>query len=201
MIQPTLQATEALPDLPHAAEDPLRFSFPTPGPQPASLWRPPLYEVPWALNPHDHFYFDRPIKVDVVNWPLADYRYGAIFFSSGEVHTGIDIPNRKGTPVLAAGPGTIIWAGYGLYAGANNPKDPYGQAVTIKHNFGYEGRTIYTIYAHLDRIDVVNGQWVNTGDQIGAVGDTGNTTGPHLHFAIYDAGLPIDPMGVMPPRS
>ena len=165
-------------------EAPLRFTLPTPGPAPQSLWRPPLYETPWALSPYDHFYFSRPIAADEVNWPEADYRYGGIFFSSDIVHTGIDIPAPLHTPVLAAGDGRVIWAGYGLYAGTNEPNDPYGLAVTIRHTFGYEGRRIYTVYAHMDRIDVVTGQDVKTGDPLGIIGTTGNTTGPHLHFEV-----------------
>lgn len=165
-------------------EDPLRFTFPTPGPQPESLWRPALYETPWALGPFDHFYFTRPIAADVVNWPLADYRYGGIFFSSDIVHTGVDIPVDEGTPVLAAASGRIGWAGYGLYYGNNDPNDPYGLAVTIRHDFGFQNQRLYTVYAHLSKIHVVNGQNVKAGDVIGEVGTTGLTTGPHLHFEV-----------------
>ena len=163
---------------------PLRFTFPTPGPQPISLWRPPLYDTPWALGPNDHFYFKRPIAADEVNWPVADYRYGGIFFSSNIVHTGIDIPTPVNTPVLAAGDGRIVWAGYGLYYGTNDPDDPYGLAVTIRHDFGYRGQRLYTVYAHMDKILVNEGQDVKAGDQIGLVGTTGLTTGPHLHFEV-----------------
>ncbi|NMC79962.1 MAG: M23 family metallopeptidase [Chloroflexi bacterium] len=123
-------------------EDVWRFTFPTPGPEPVSLWRPPLYPAPWALGPFDHFYFSRPIAADEVNWPLADYRYGGIFFGVDIVHTGVDITAPRGTPVLAAGPGKVVWAGYGLYLGNNNPGDPYGLAVTIRHDFGYQGHAI-----------------------------------------------------------
>lgn len=130
---------------------PLRFTLPTPGPAPISLWRPPLYETPWALGPHDHFYFNRPIASDVVNWPVADYRYGGTFFSSDIVHTGVDIPAPRLTPVLAAGPGRVVWAGYGLYYGNNDPNDPYGLAVTIRHDFGFQGQRLYTVYAHINR--------------------------------------------------
>jgi murein DD-endopeptidase MepM/ murein hydrolase activator NlpD len=164
--------------------DVLRFTFPTPGPQPVSLWRPPLYEAPWALGPFDHFYFSRPIAADVVNWPLADYRYGGMFLDTDIVHTGIDIPNPRGTPVMAAAAGKVLWAGYGLFTGNNNPNDPYGLAVTIQHDFGYQGQRLFTIYAHLDRIDVVKGQRVEAGQTVGIVGNTGNTTGPHLHFEV-----------------
>jgi hypothetical protein len=59
---------------------PFQFSFPTPGAEPVSGWRPPLYPIPWAMSAYDHFYFARPIAADQVNWPLADYRYGGIFF-------------------------------------------------------------------------------------------------------------------------
>ena len=165
-------------------EAPLRFTIPQPGPAPISLWRPPLYDTPWALGPYDHFYFSRPIAADEVNWAVADYRYGGIFFSSEIVHTGIDIPAPLKTPVLAAGSGRVVWAGYGLYYGQNDPADPYGLAVTIRHNFGFEGKYIYTVYAHMDRIDVITGQEVSTGDQLGVIGTTGLTTGPHLHFEV-----------------
>lgn len=168
----------------NAGEAPLRFTFPTPVPAPVSLWRPPLYDTPWALGPNDHFYFSRPIAADEVNWPNADYRYGGIFFSEDSVHTGIDIPTPTGTPIIAAGNGRVVWAGYGLYYGNNDPDDPYGLAVTVCHDFGFEGQRIYTVYGHMDRIDVVTGQEVKTGDQLGIVGTTGFTTGPHLHFEV-----------------
>ena len=71
---PAVEPTPAEASLLHAGEEPLRFTFPTPGSQPVSLWRPPLYEVPWALSQNDHFYFSRPIAADEINWPLADYR-------------------------------------------------------------------------------------------------------------------------------
>lgn len=174
------QATGIAPTL-----DPnlLRFDFPTPGPQPVSAWRPPLYPVPWALSPNDHFYFARPIAADEVNWPLWDYRYGGAAFP-GVVHTGIDIPVLSGTPVIAAGSGKIIWAGYGLYRGIPDPKDPYGIAVAIRHDFGFHGSTLYTVYGHLSDVDVVEGEYVQLGQKIGMSGATGKVTGPHLHFEV-----------------
>lgn len=166
-------------------ETPLKLTFPSPVAPPVSHWRPPLYEVPFALSPFDHFYFTRPIAADEINWPLADYRYGALWPGKPEIiHTGIDIDAPRGTPVHATGPGKVIWAGYGLFTGDNNPNDPYGQAVTIEHDFGYQGRKLYTIHAHMDKIVVITGQRVETGDVIGFVGDTGMTTGPHLHFEV-----------------
>ncbi len=165
--------------------EPLRFDLPTPGAEPISAWRPPQYSVPLALDPNDHFYFARPIGADQVNWPIADYRYGGTFLSKEVTHTGVDIPAKAGTPVLAAGPGTVLWAGWGLFSGTpGNIYDPYGIAVAIRHDFGYQGKPLYTIYAHMSDVNVAVGQWVDTGTQLGIVGSTGYTTGPHLHFEV-----------------
>jgi murein DD-endopeptidase MepM/ murein hydrolase activator NlpD len=164
---------------------PFQFNLPTPGAEPISGWRPPLYPVPWAMSPYDHFYFSRPIAADNVNWPLAQYRYGGVFFAPNIVHTGVDIDAEMGAPILAAGPGTVISADWGLYTEApGNESDPYGQAVVVRHDFGYNGQTLYTIYAHMSKIIAVVGQHVKAGDVLGLVGDTGATTGPHLHFEI-----------------
>jgi murein DD-endopeptidase MepM/ murein hydrolase activator NlpD len=180
----TTPAPVAAQDNSSSDNSPLEFTFPTPNPPPKSLWRPPLYDAPWALGPFDHFYFTRPIAADEVNWPLANYRYGGVFFGTDVIHTGVDIDAKRGTPVLAAGPGTVVWAGYGLFLGAGNPNDPYGNAVEIKHDFGYQGRSLFTVYGHMDRVDVAYGQRVETGTQLGIVGMTGKTTGPHLHFEV-----------------
>jgi murein DD-endopeptidase MepM/ murein hydrolase activator NlpD len=169
---------------PAGSPEPLRFNLPTPGAEPISAWRPPQFPVPLALSPYDHFYFARPIGADEVNWPLANYRYGGVFFAD-ITHTGVDIPAKPGTPVLAAGPGTIVWAGWGLFTGdPNNVNDPYGMAVAIRHDFGYQSQPLYTVYAHMRAVDVALGQWVDTGAPLGEVGDTGYTTGPHLHFEV-----------------
>ncbi|HBY08423.1 MAG TPA: hypothetical protein DEH22_11775 [Chloroflexi bacterium] len=169
---------------PTAAPDPLRFVFPESGPPPVSSWRPPLYEVPWAPTPYDHFYFYRPIAADEVNWPDPDYRYGGVFFEN-VVHTGVDIPAEPGTPVLAVADGKVEWAGYGLYRRVQgDPSDPYGLAVVIRHDFSFQNEQLYTVYGHLQEIDVIRGQRVTMGEQIGLVGQTGKVTGPHLHFEV-----------------
>jgi len=180
---PASSPLEAKP-VPASDEEPLRFTFPTPAAEPVSAWRPPLVPVPWAMTPNDHFYFNRPIATDQVNWPSADYRYGDFFPDSEIIHTGIDIGADRGTPVIAAASGKVTWAGEGLYKGGNVEGDPYGIAVAIRHDFSYNDKDIYTIYAHMDRVDVVVGQKVEAGQQVGIVGSTGKTTGPHLHFEV-----------------
>jgi murein DD-endopeptidase MepM/ murein hydrolase activator NlpD len=184
VVKPASSVTEnQKQSFPGDLSDPLQFVFPTPMPAPVSAWRPPLYPIPWAPTPYDHFYFSRPIAADEVNWPLADYRYGGVFFQN-VVHTGVDIPAARGTQVLAAGSGKVIWAGYGLYALTPDEDDPYGLAVAIRHDFGYDSGTLYSVYGHMDDIFVTKGQHLERGDLIGLVGDTGKVTGVHLHFEV-----------------
>jgi murein DD-endopeptidase MepM/ murein hydrolase activator NlpD len=175
--------TEAAPT-PTPLPNPLSSPLPSPDPIPIPAWRPPLYPVPWSLSQNDHFFFLRPIAADEVNWPLPDYRYGGTFFSDDLPHTGVDIVTPIGTPVLAAAAGQVSWIGYGLYQGIYDEDDPYGLAIGILHDFGYNNKQLYTIYAHLSNILVTKGQSVETGDIIGLSGDTGFATAPHLHFEV-----------------
>lgn len=149
-----------------------------------AAWRPPVYPVPWMPSPQDHFYFSNPIAAYDIDPAHSTYGYGDVFFED-VVHTGIDIPGDIGTPILAAGDGKIVYAGLGVYRGGSDIfDDPYGKAIVIEHSFGYQGESLFTLYAHLDEILVEEGQDVITGDQIGLMGETGKTTGPHLHFEV-----------------
>jgi murein DD-endopeptidase MepM/ murein hydrolase activator NlpD len=94
-------------------------------------------------------------------------------------HTGIDFPAPSGTPVRAAGPGCVTFAGI---------DDGYGLLVVVAHAAG-----VTTWYAHLSRIDVRPRACVPVGAQIGAVGSTGHATGPHLHFEVRVGGAATDP--------
>ncbi len=167
---------------------PFKFNLPTPGAEPISGWRPPLYPIPWAMSAYDHFYFARPMAADQVNWPIADYRYGGTFFED-VVHTGVDIDAEEGSPILAAGPGTVVWVGWGLFTETPGYElDPYGLAVVVRHDFGYNGQKLYTTYAHMSETVALIGQHVETGDTLGLVGATGATTGPHVHFEVRLGG-------------
>jgi len=167
---------------------PLQFVFPTPiAYAPPANWRPPVLSVPLAVRPQDHFWFARPIASDSVNYPLGSYRYGANYFGQMNIHAGIDIDAPPYTPVLAAGPGRVVWAGYGLFNfQLGRIDDPYGNAVSILHDFGYNNQPLYTVYAHMIAHNVFVGQTVKTGDVIGWEGSTGNSTGPHLHFEVRE---------------
>jgi murein DD-endopeptidase MepM/ murein hydrolase activator NlpD len=101
------------------------------------------------------------------------------FGGAPEMHPGLDIAAPTGTTVTAAASGTIIMAQW--YGG-------YGNYILIDHGGGYS-----TGYGHLSAIYVSNGQAVKRGQAIGAVGSTGNSTGPHLHFEVRIDGKPVDP--------
>lgn len=102
------------------------------------------------------------------------------------MHTGIDIGLPVGAPVRAAWGGRVAFAGW---AGE------LGLAVTIDHGTGE-----FTVYGHLSRLDVRAGEEVTAGQIIGAAGATGVATGPHLHFAVWRGGKPLDPLAWLPPR-
>ena len=96
-------------------------------------------------------------------------------------HTGIDYRSGRGTPVVAAASGRVTFAGFS--AGG------WGRLVTIAHGGGTR-----TMYAHLSRVGVRVGQYVQSGQRIGRVGSSGNSTGPHLHFEVRVRGAAVDPM-------
>jgi peptidoglycan hydrolase-like protein with peptidoglycan-binding domain len=95
-------------------------------------------------------------------------------------HEGIDVPAPLGTPVLAARAGDVVYAGW---------NDGYGRLVVVAHGGGVE-----TFYAHLRRIDVRVGEVVAVGEQLGRVGSSGNSSGPHLHFELRVRGAAVDPL-------
>ncbi|MCK1798705.1 M23 family metallopeptidase [Streptomyces sp. XM4193] len=108
--------------------------------------------------------FLSPIKGGDVT---TQYNSGGARWSSG-THSGIDFAAAEGTPVKTAGPGTVVEAGWG---------GSYGNNIVVQHN---DGR--FTQYGHLSKMDVNIGEKVTSGESIGRVGSTGNSTGPHLHF-------------------
>lgn len=173
---------------PAASATPLAVELPTTSPVPDLDWRPPPYPVPLAIRPQDHFYFNRPVPSGDVNWPNPNYRYGSTLFGEMSIHTGVDLGAERNTSVLAAGPGEVVWVGYGLYRGVEDETDPYGLAIAIRHDFGYQGQPLYTVYAHLESISVWLGQHVESGDLLGTVGDTGHAEGTHLHFEVRIGG-------------
>lgn len=122
-------------------------------------------------------------------WPMSNYKVNQSFnskrnSSSRPYHCGIDI-EASNTNVYAAAAGTVVYKGY---------SNGNGYHVVIAHNL--HGATVKTLYSHLSNYNSCPavGQSVNKGAQIGVMGNTGNSTGPHLHFAVY-TGSSNDPWG------
>ncbi|MGV9252950.1 M23 family metallopeptidase [Streptomyces sp. NPDC003697] len=122
-----------------------------------------------------------PVKTAVASWvhPVEHYTLSASFAQDGShwahKHSGQDFAVPAGTEVVAAHSGTVV------KAGPNGAGDgpAYGNAIVIQHGDG-----TYSQYAHLSRVDVRIGQSVAAGEHIALSGNTGNSTGPHLHFEI-----------------
>jgi hypothetical protein len=190
-VTPVMVSPVAIDDTPVVlatplSGDPVQYVFPTPVvPAVPTNWRPPVMGVPLAVRPEDHYWFARPIASDSVNYPLGTYRYGTDFFGEMVIHAGIDIDAPPLTPILAAGPGRVVWSGWGLFNFRQGfEEDPYGIAVAVLHDFGYNNQPLYTLYAHMEAQTVFVGQEVKTGDVLGWIGSTGNSTGPHVHFEV-----------------
>jgi murein DD-endopeptidase MepM/ murein hydrolase activator NlpD len=103
---------------------------------------------------------------------------------AGVANDGIDIGAPKGEPVVAAAPGTVVYAG--------NEMKGFGNLVLVRHQDDW-----VTAYAHLDRVMVKKDSIVAQGDMIGTVGKTGDATTPRLHFEVRHAEKPVDPAGVI----
>lgn len=101
-------------------------------------------------------------------------------------HNGVDIAAPTGTPVLAAADGIVALVHDDMFYS--------GQTLMIDHGHG-----LSSVYIHMSRMDVEEGQFVKKGDQIGAVGSTGRSTGPHLHWGMSLFGVHIDPARLVGP--
>lgn len=120
-------------------------------------------------------------------WPLPGVSYISAGYNGYPGHKGLDIAGPYGTAVVAAESGTVIEA---------NNYDSWGMSwgyyVLIYHNGTYTTR-----YAHLSSVAVSKGQTVSAGQIVGYEGATGNVTGPHLHFEVYQNGTRVDPMAFL----
>lgn len=125
---------------------------------------------------------EMPIHNPAPGQPLSS-RFGVRrdpFLRTPAMHAGIDFRARTGTPVRASGAGAVTAAGW---------NGGYGRMVEIDHGHGFTTR-----YAHLSRISVSVGDRIETGAEIGAVGSTGRSTGPHLHYEVRRDGKALNPI-------
>ncbi len=120
------------------------------------------------------------------HWPLDEagvVTRGQVGGGGGDQHPGLDVAVPMGTPIRAAGGGTVAEAG-------DDPE--YGQFILINHPDGYQ-----TMYGHASRVLVDPGQFVSAGAVIGLSGSTGRSTAPHLHFEVRRDGRVIDPRSIV----
>ena len=145
-------------------------------------------EVEEKLRQHDA----TPDDVSVLSWPInptirgisSSFHDPTYPFRNLFEHPGIDLPATTGTPIQAAASGYVAWVRKGTQ---------YGNYVMIIHSNG-----LATLYAHMSRIDVQVDQYISRGSTVGAVGSTGLSTGPHVHFEVRKNGIPTDPQVYLP---
>ena len=119
----------------------------------------------------------------VLGWPVSGPVTSGFGLRWGRMHEGIDIAVAEGTPVRAAGAGTVIYAGW---------MGGYGNLVVVDH-----GNGLSTAYAHNSSLGVGVGQSVTAGQVVSYSGNTGNSTGPHVHFEVRVNGSAVDPLGYL----
>jgi len=125
-------------------------------------------------------------KTDLFDWPVDDARMTRGFLPKKKrPHLGLDLASKRGTPILAAQGGLVIYSGREFRG--------YGKMVLVESGKGWA-----TLYAHMDKILVQEGQKITQGQIIGAMGRTGRATGVHLHFEIRKDRGPIDPLPLLP---
>lgn len=124
-----------------------------------------------------------PSGSGVLGWPVSGPVTSGFGLRWGRMHEGIDIAVAEGTPVRAAGAGTVIYAGW---------MGGYGNLVVVDH-----GNGLSTAYAHNSSLGVGVGQSVTAGQVVSYAGNTGNSTGPHVHFEVRVNGSAVDPLGYL----
>ncbi len=125
-------------------------------------------------------YASTPLVWPVRGWVTSPFGNRTSPFSGiPTFHEGLDIAAQTGTPVVAPADGVVLKAGF---------SPGYGNMVEISHGYG-----IKTVFGHNSRLNVKVGQQVKRGDIISYVGDTGSSTGPHLHYEVRLNGLPVNP--------
>jgi murein DD-endopeptidase MepM/ murein hydrolase activator NlpD len=117
-------------------------------------------------------------------WPLKGVLYGRYGVRSGRRHDGIDLSAPEGTRVGAAAPGAVIYAG---------EQSGYGSIIILRHDGG-----LVTLYAHCSALLVEEGASVKAGQPIARVGQTGRSSGPHLHFEVREGTRPRNPLLFLP---
>ena len=152
------------------------------GPQPPSKSAKPGRPAPAPLPVPQQY-------AGTLRWPLDAYivssEYGERW---GKVHKGLDLAADAGEPVYAIASGEVIYAGDGMHG--------YGNVVIVRHD-----REMTSLYAHNKELRVHQGDQVTQGMLIALLGNTGHSTGPHVHFEIREGDTPVNPRTMLPKSS
>lgn len=140
----------------------------------------PYAELDWVTRQEiNGDLFTRPLRSRYYFTSMFGWRKNPFDASKRTYHGGIDMACAKGTSIYAALPGKVVQAGW---------SNVYGNYVVVAHHSGYQ-----TLYGHMNEITTEKGRFVDTNTRIGRVGNTGMSTGPHLHFAVYKNGRSVNP--------
>jgi murein DD-endopeptidase MepM/ murein hydrolase activator NlpD len=130
--------------------------------------------------------YSRPEEPLNFDWPVDEARMTRGFLLGGRrSHWGLDLANVRGTPILAAERGVVIYTGRGFSG--------YGNLIVIEHNAEWA-----SLYSHLHKIEAKEGDRVERGQRIGTMGRTGRASGVHLHFEIRHNRQPVNPLAYLP---
>lgn len=127
-----------------------------------------------------YFWASLPTIWPTKGWITSEFGDRRGWGGVGRIHEGIDIAAPRGTPVIAPGAGIVTYTGY---------RRGYGKVMVIDHGYG-----ISTLYAHCQNVLVDEGQFIKRGMIVGSVGNTGRSTGPHLHYEVHVDGSPVNPL-------
>lgn len=119
------------------------------------------------------------------DWPVERARMSRGFLLGKRWHYGLDLAAPKGTPILASAPGVVIYVGKGFSG--------YGKLIVVEHDENWA-----TLYSHLNKFSVKEGDRVTRGQKIGEMGRTGRASGVHLHFEIRYNRQPVNPLMYLP---
>lgn len=125
----------------------------------------------------------QPVRNSELKRPIGGYgiRIDPIY-RTRMMHSGLDFTADRGTEVYATGDGVVVKV--------ESKRWGYGKSIIIDHGFGYK-----TLYAHLSKFEVKEGQKIKRGELIGLIGSTGKSTGPHLHYEVIKDGVKVNPIG------
>lgn len=137
----------------------------------------------------------KKIKKHFFDWPVWEARMTRGYLPRGtkkrrRPHRGIDLAAPRGSAVMASQDGIVIYTGSGFKG--------YGKMIMVESTDKRDGGNWATLYGHLDKILVYEGKKIKQGEVIGALGNTGRSSGPHLHFEIRRLNGPIDPLPLLP---